>query len=1281
MADHTGSSQVAGPSLRADPVPPPDRDESDSDSVSDRGSTADGPIVSRRQPALEGHTLVFWLPLPTTVECPHADCSAKFRAKVWTSAKQSITRHLRELHAEAEDTSVRCVGCGIVLGVRPGAHKCQVPIEDAADTADRFTCTVAGCPESFPSKQGLTNHLRNHRRIDALAAAAVPLPVPATRQRLRSDRNPRPARGGDARVPEAVDVPRTPAGTRPPATGGTSPLPPTTSTEPRIPAGNIPPDTGGSVSTAGAASGGAPRTPAGDRPPDTGGAPLSPLPTLLPASTRRATPVRPRGVGDRLSLPLPSLPPPRRESPRNEGYNVVIASPELWRPRIPPPTSDSGSDSSGLAPEDDDLLDVPVPELDAAAEVPDDGDQILQPDDTTPLHAFRERFADFSRGPCTEEVWSRFVALVDEMTAEAAVIVKLPVRPEGRSSGNRTAIDPTDAKGIQSLYRRNRRRAVRLILSGEGQSCEVPVPAVEEHFRRTWAPSACDPSIYARVDGRDPVPMGPLQYADVSKRLGKFENTAPGDDGLTYRHWKRLDPECTVLTGILNTCLRFKRVPPAWKKAVTILIYKKGAKEDLTNWRPISLSRTLYKLYVGCVAGRLTEWLVANNVLSPCQKGFLPADGAFEHVHTLNRVLEKARTHAADKCVAWLDVSNAFGAIPHPALEAAIQASGAGEDLLLAVRDIYSGATSSVSVAGGMTGDIPVRSGIKQGCPLSGLLFIMAIDPVVARLQGASADHRVLAFADDLCLIADSPGDLQSAIDAARVGLGMIGLKLNANKCASLHLSGKRPVGVRDTQFRLLDSPLRPLVEGEAATFLGAQVGFNIVPPLSTLAEITEIGLKISRSKLAPWQRIDALKTFFYPSTVHLQRMGTFPKGDWARVDKVLRPEIKATLYLPQEASGEYIYGSTRRGCCGIRLLAEDADIAAVDSAFKLVSSPDLRVAEDAAEHVEEVTRRRICKVPTIHEVASYLSGEDEGVFRESRGTGVSSVWSRARNASKRLGVKWSLDGAPAITHGGAVMGRKQRRAVMRTVRDTLRLGRSDALIAKPDQGRAVECAAAHAASTHFLKEGDFTRFADWRFVHRARLNLVPLNGSSSWRVGDRRCRRCGYTNESLAHVVDHCMRYTGLYMARHNSVVARIKKAASARFEVLSENQALGDQGLRPDLVLKKGPNLYIVDVTVPFDNRLAAFEVAAAEKRTKYEELRAWLAARHGCEAVVVPFVVGALGSWDPANDVFLRKLCSRSYGTLFRKLCVSDAIAASRDIYIEHLSGVRQVRELPS
>jgi len=115
----------------------------------------------------------------------------------------------------------------------------------------------------------------------------------------------------------------------------------------------------------------------------------------------------------------------------------------------------------------------------------------------------------------------------------------------------------------------------------------------------------------------------------------------------------------------------------------------------------------------------------------------------------------------------------------------------------------------------------------------------------------------------------------------------------------------------------------------------------------------------------------------------------------------------------------------------------------------------------------------------------------------------------------------------------------------------------------------------------------------------------------------------------------------------------------------------------LRPDIVLKEGPNIFVVDVTVPFDNWLAAFEAAAAEKKGKYEQLRAELAALHGCEATVVPFIVGALGSWDTENDLFMRTLCSRSYAALMRKLCICDTISASRDIYIEHISGVRHVR----
>ena len=134
------------------------------------------------------------------------------------------------------------------------------------------------------------------------------------------------------------------------------------------------------------------------------------------------------------------------------------------------------------------------------------------------------------------------------------------------------------------------------------------------------------------------------------------------------------------------------------------------------------------------------------------------------------------------------------------------------------------------------------------------------------------------------------------------------------------------------------------------------------------------------------------------------------------------------------------------------------------------------------------------------------------------------------------------------------------------------------------------------------------------------------------------------------------------------------MKKAAAGKFEVVSENQVIGVQRLRPDLVLRKGTTTLIIDATVPFDNRIKAFEEAAAEKKAKYEDLRKEIANDHPGEVTGFPFIVGSLGSWDPTNDVLVRQLCSRSYAKLLWKLCVSEVIGYSRDAFTEHISGVR-------
>ena len=100
---------------------------------------------------------------------------------------------------------------------------------------------------------------------------------------------------------------------------------------------------------------------------------------------------------------------------------------------------------------------------------------------------------------------------------------------------------------------------------------------------------------------------------------------------------------------------------------------------------------------------------------------------------------------------------------------------------------------------------------------------------------------------------------------------------------------------------------------------------------------------------------------------------------------------------------------------------------------------------------------------------------------------------------------------------------------------------------------------------------------------------------------------------------------------------------------------------------------SVVICDVTVPFENRWT--EDARARKIAKYSPLAEEL-QRQGYRVVVTAFVIGALGSWDPRNEAVLSLLrVGPQYAAMMRRLVVSDTIRWSRDIYVEHVSGIRQ------
>jgi hypothetical protein len=818
---------------------------------------------------------------------------------------------------------------------------------------------------------------------------------------------------------------------------------------------------------------------------------------------------------------------------------------------------------------------------------------------------------------------------------------------------------------------------------------------------------------------RPEVDLSPFTEDQVLKKLRKCENSAPGDDRLTFRHWLDVDPEAKALTLIFNTCLKYGKIPFAWKKSKTILIYKKGDPMDVGNWRPIAISRTIYRLYTALLAERLTNWMIQNNVLHKSQKGFLPHDGVFEHNYLLQRSIDNALNAGEDICVGLLDVAGAFPGVPHEALTESLQSEGAGDKITEIVTDIYTDATTSFITAEGETDEVNIEAGIKQGCAMSGGLFNLAINPIVKRVQddsqqqqqpeGAETHKNPAAdthenpatddaaaintaptdpkktgttYADDLGLIDPTPEGLQARISLADELMRKISLKLKPEKSFSIHLSGKKPAGTRPTKFFIGDQPLNRLRDGQFTEFLGKPVGFHVVTNQNDVEQHINFATHILTSKLAPWQRIDALKTFFYPSLTFAMRTGQLQKKDWDRIDETLRPMIKATLYLPISATNNYLYGSTLTGSIGLPLTAEDSDIFLVDNAYKLLTSKDPTIVELATSHLFQTVSARLRRNVNSVDVSDFMSNVQEGEFHRQRASQRKNAWTRARAASGHIGVKWDFtEEYPTVDKDHITVTANKRRALTKLFRAQLRKERDLQLHAMKNQGKVMQCVSLDKVSSHFVKDGSFTRFADWRFIHRARLNQVPLKGAQMWRrEGDRSCRRCGYELETLPHVLDHCPPHNPHYLHRHNEIVARIKKAASYRFEILGENQVVDDGGSRPDLVLvnRKEKKAMIFDVAIPFDNQPEAFKAAREEKETKYEPVLQSL-RRKFPNISIAPIIIGALGSWDPENDVHLRQLCSRSYAKLMKKLCVSDVVKWGRDIYIEHLTGVRQAHPI--
>ena len=145
-----------------------------------------------------------------------------------------------------------------------------------------------------------------------------------------------------------------------------------------------------------------------------------------------------------------------------------------------------------------------------------------------------------------------------------------------------------------------------------------------------------------------------------------------------------------ILFLFFTHCYKLKQIPTSWKISLTILLYKKGDPSILTNYRPIALANTIYKLFTSTLTLILSAYGERHQILHDSQEGFRAERCTSRQLQLLIATLEDAQFTNQDIYLLYIDFKNAFGSIDHARLLAIMKDLGYPEDVVKLVGNIYS---------------------------------------------------------------------------------------------------------------------------------------------------------------------------------------------------------------------------------------------------------------------------------------------------------------------------------------------------------------------------------------------------------------------------------------------------------------------------------------------------------------------------------------------------------------------------------------------------------------
>lgn len=337
-------------------------------------------------------------------------------------------------------------------------------------------------------------------------------------------------------------------------------------------------------------------------------------------------------------------------------------------------------------------------------------------------------------------------------------------------------------------------------------------------------------------------------------------SSAPGPDGIPYEFWKSFNNKfindakqnmrggsqkviCNIIELLellygdiqIYGTIENSTFAEGWMCP----LYKKNDRSEIANYRPITCLNTDYKILTKALSSRLS--FVIRDLIHPSQAGFIPGRSIAEQTKLIRMMMQYAEAKEQNGLIVALDQEKAYDRIEHDYLWRALETFGIPRSFINTVKSLYKNAETRIMINGVMSSPWQITRGVRQGDPLSCLLFDLAIEPLAASLRQSNLKgynipghaEKLIAnlFADDTTTFLSMEDDVEDLNPILEDWCMASGANFNTEKTEII------PIGTLEYRKQVLENrrsrPDGPIIssniriaeEGTLVRILGAWYG------------------------------------------------------------------------------------------------------------------------------------------------------------------------------------------------------------------------------------------------------------------------------------------------------------------------------------------------------------------------------------------------------------------------------------------------------------------------